>query len=41
MAGEDLFDTSEHAAFRATVRKFAEEELAPRAREFDEAGRFD
>ncbi|MEE8508787.1 MAG: acyl-CoA dehydrogenase family protein, partial [Myxococcota bacterium] len=41
MAGEDLFDTPEHEAFRATVRKFAEEELAPRAREFDEAGRFD
>ena len=41
MAGEDLFDTPEHEAFRATARKFAEEEIAPRAREFDEAGRFD
>jgi citronellyl-CoA dehydrogenase len=37
----DLFDTPEHEAFRETVRKFAEEELAPRAREFDEMGRFD
>jgi citronellyl-CoA dehydrogenase len=37
----DLFDTPEHEIFRETVRKFAEEELAPRAREFDEKGRFD
>ncbi|HEY5658113.1 MAG TPA: acyl-CoA dehydrogenase family protein, partial [Myxococcota bacterium] len=37
----DLFDTPEHEAFRETVRKFAEEELAPRAREFDAQGRFD
>jgi citronellyl-CoA dehydrogenase len=37
----DLFDTPEHESFRETVRKFAEEELAPRAREFDEIGRFD
>jgi citronellyl-CoA dehydrogenase len=41
MAAEDLFGTPEHRTFRDTVRKFAEEELAPRAREFDEAGRFD
>ena len=38
MAAEDLFGTPEHRTFRDTVRKFAEEELAPRAREFDEAG---
>ena len=38
---EDLFGTPEHEAFRVTVRKFAEEELAPRAREFDEKGRID
>jgi citronellyl-CoA dehydrogenase len=37
----DLFDTPEHEAFREMVRKFAEEELAPRAREFDELGHFD
>jgi len=37
----DLFNTPEHEVFRDTVRKFAEEELAPRAREFDEMGRID
>ena len=37
----DLFSTPEHALFRATVRKFVDEELRPRAREFDAAGRFD
>jgi alkylation response protein AidB-like acyl-CoA dehydrogenase len=37
----DLFNTPEHEIFRETVRKFAEEELAPRAREFDAAGRID
>jgi alkylation response protein AidB-like acyl-CoA dehydrogenase len=37
----DLFSTPEHALFRETVRKFVEEELRPRAREFDAAGRFD
>jgi citronellyl-CoA dehydrogenase len=40
-AAPDLFGTPEHALFRATVRKFVEEELRPRAREFDEMGRFD
>jgi citronellyl-CoA dehydrogenase len=38
---DDLFSTPEHASFRATVRKFVEEELATRAREFDRMGRFD
>ena len=38
---DDLFSTPEHQIFRETVRKFVEEELAPRAREFDEMGRFD
>ncbi|MGH7822423.1 MAG: acyl-CoA dehydrogenase family protein, partial [Candidatus Binatia bacterium] len=38
---DDLFATPEHEIFRRTVRKFVEEELAPRAREFDEAGRVD
>src|ERR1043165_683595 len=38
----DSFDnTPEHEAFRATVRRFAEQELRPRAREFDADGRFD
>ncbi len=37
----DLFDTPEHEVFRDTVRKFVEDELAPRAREFDETGRID
>jgi len=37
----DLYDSSEHQQFRATVRRFVEEELAPRAREFDQMGRFD
>lgn len=37
----DLFSTPEHGLFRSTVRKFVQEELAPRAREFDEKGRID
>ena len=37
----DLFSTPEHEAFRQTARKFVEEELAPRAREFDREGRCD
>jgi len=37
----DLFSSPEHALFRDTVRKFVDEELRPRAREFDAAGRFD
>ncbi len=41
MAGEDIYGSSEHQAFRATVRKFIQTELAPRAREFDEMGRPD
>ena len=31
----------EHTLFRSTVRRFVEEKIRPRAREFDEAGRFD
>ncbi len=38
---QDPFSTPEHELFRGTVRKFVEEELRPRAREFDAAGRFD
>jgi citronellyl-CoA dehydrogenase len=39
--GEDIYGTPEHRAFRETVRKFVEAELAPRAREFDQIGRID
>ena len=38
---KDLFATPEHALFRDTVRRFVEEEIRPRAREFDDRGRFD
>ena len=38
---DDLYATPEHALFRETVRKFTEEELRPRAREFDRMGRID
>jgi len=41
MAGEDIYGSAEHQAFRAVVRKFMQTELAPRAREFDAAGRPD
>jgi citronellyl-CoA dehydrogenase len=37
----ELDASSEHQAFRETVRKFTEEELRPRAREFDRVGRID
>jgi len=37
----DIFSTPEHELFRQTVRKFVQEEMAPRAREFDQKGRFD
>ncbi len=37
----DLYDSPEHLLFRRTVRKFVQEELKPRAREFDAAGRID
>ena len=38
---EEIFSSPEHEIFRRTVRKFVEEDLAPRAREFDEIGHFD
>jgi citronellyl-CoA dehydrogenase len=38
---DDLYGTPEHALFRETVRKFTDEELRPRAREFDRMGRID
>jgi citronellyl-CoA dehydrogenase len=37
----DRLESPEHELFRDTVRRFVEEELRPRAREFDEAGRLD
>jgi citronellyl-CoA dehydrogenase len=37
----EIYDTPEHELFRQTVRKFVQEELAPRAREFDKMGRID
>jgi citronellyl-CoA dehydrogenase len=38
---DELFPTPEHQIFRDTIRRFIEGEVAPRAREFDEMGRFD
>ncbi len=38
---DSLFSTTEHEIFRNTVRKFVENEIVPRAREFDEMGRID
>ena len=40
-AGDDVYGSPEHLAFRAMVRRFVQTELAPRAREFDEMGRID
>src|SRR5215471_10431550 len=37
----DLYGSPEHQLFQRTVRKFVREELKPRAREFDAAGRID
>lgn len=37
----ELFSTPEHEIFRQTVRKFVQEALAPRAREFDQLGHID
>jgi len=39
--GDDIYGSPEHLAFRETVRKFVQTELAPRAREFDKVGHFD
>jgi citronellyl-CoA dehydrogenase len=38
---DDLYGSPEHRLFRRTVRKFVQEELVPRAREFDEMGHVD
>ncbi len=37
----DFHGTAEHELFRSTVRRFVQEELAPRAREFDQMGHID
>ena len=34
-ASGEVYGTPDHEVFRATVRRFVEEELRPRAREFD------
>ena len=39
--GDDVYGSSEHLAFRETVRRFVQTELEPRAREFDQLGRID
>ena len=38
---DDLYGSPEHRLFRQTVHKFVQEHLVPRAREFDQMGRFD
>jgi len=38
---DTLYGSDEHRLFRTTVRKFVQEELVPRAREFDAMGRID
>ena len=40
-AGDDVYGSPEHLAFREMVRRFVQTELVPRAREFDEMGRID
>jgi citronellyl-CoA dehydrogenase len=38
---DDLYGSPEHVLFRQMVRKFVQEQLVPRAREFDQMGCFD
>lgn len=40
-SAEQIYGSPEHQSFRATVRRFIQEEVTPRAREFDRLGRFD
>jgi citronellyl-CoA dehydrogenase len=37
----DIFATPEHRQFRSTIRKFVQEKIVPRSREFDEMGHID
>jgi citronellyl-CoA dehydrogenase len=41
VSDDDIYNTPEHQQLRAVARKFVQNELVPRAREFDEAGRPD
>jgi citronellyl-CoA dehydrogenase len=41
IGSHELFCDEEHKIFRSSIRKFVQEELVPRAREFDEMGRID
>lgn len=41
LADHEMFNTEEHRLFRQTVRRFVQERLVPRAREFDALGRID
>jgi len=41
LADHEIFNTEEHRLFRQTVRRFVQDRLVPRAREFDELGRID
>lgn len=40
-SAHDVYGSEEHQAFRETARRFIQSELVPRARDFDEMGRFD
>lgn len=40
-SADQVYGSPEHQSFRATVRRFVESEIVPRAREFDRNGRFD
>jgi citronellyl-CoA dehydrogenase len=40
-SAHDVYGSEEHRSFRETARRFIQSELVPRAREFDEMGRFD
>jgi citronellyl-CoA dehydrogenase len=41
LADHEMFTSEEHRLFRQTVRRFVQERLVPRAREFDQLGRID
>jgi citronellyl-CoA dehydrogenase len=41
LGDHELFNTDEHRLFRQTVRRFVQDRLVPRAREFDQLGRID
>ncbi len=41
LGNHELFSSDEHKLFRESIRRFIQEELVPRAREFDELGHID